>query len=182
MTEEEWRTVDSLPRYEVSSEGRIRSKRTGKPRKIFISNFGYARLPLYASRHEKKNHYIHRLVAMAFVPNPSDLPFVNHKNGIRTDNRPENLEWVTTSENVAHGFRVNGRKFVQKGRSRYRGIPVSGVDRKTGEIRNYSSDKEASADGFSWRLIRACGDGKLLSHKGFTWQYKFENTNGDSDA
>ncbi len=54
----------------------------------------------------RKGYKVHRLVAQAFIPNPNNLPDVNHKNGDKTDNRVKNLEWVTRRQNLEHGFKI----------------------------------------------------------------------------
>lgn len=104
--------------YEASTEGRIRSKDrikgNGVPLKGRIlkpntDRGGYLYVRLYRDGGSKYLK-IHRLVAMTFIENPQNKPQVNHKNGIRNDNRLENLEWVTCSENHRHAFDVLGKK------------------------------------------------------------------------
>jgi hypothetical protein len=63
-----------------------------------------------------KHFQIHRIVAQTFIPNPLNKEQVNHKNGIRNDNRVENLEWVTNTENQRHSFQVLGRVSGRKGK------------------------------------------------------------------
>lgn len=71
-----------------------------------VTNNGYLAVTLVKDS-ESKTLYVHRLVAQAFLPNPYDLPQVNHKNGMKQDNRIENLEWVTCSENTKHAYKNN---------------------------------------------------------------------------
>ena len=77
----------------------------GKPRKCNMRKDKY-----YQIRIDKKLFLLHRLIAIQFIPNPLNLPQVNHKNGIKWDNRIENLEWVTASQNIEHAYRNLGVK------------------------------------------------------------------------
>lgn len=68
-----------------------------------VNKFGYKEVAL-SKDGRTKTVLLHRLIAIHFVPNPDNLPVVNHKNGIKTDNRIENLEWVTRSQNTKHAY------------------------------------------------------------------------------
>lgn len=104
MSKEIWKDVEGYEgRYQVSSFGRVR--REGHIVKGCLAANGY--LVLNLSMHGKgKTSTIHRIVAKAFIPNPENKAQVNHINGDKTDNRVENLEWVTKSENALHSLYV----------------------------------------------------------------------------
>lgn len=90
--------------YEVSNRGEVRSRKTGHYRKLKLKHnrrSGYMYVNLY-NKESSITRSVHRLVAMAFLPNPDDKPEVNHINEDKTDNRVENLEWTTSHENNVH--------------------------------------------------------------------------------
>ena len=99
--------------YEVSNDGAIRNKKTLRQLKQHPDKNGYLRVPLCDSGTEKTVP-AHRVVLFAFVPNENIALQCNHKNGIKYDNRIENLEWVTGKENVNHAYQVL-KAFIPKG-------------------------------------------------------------------
>ncbi len=106
-------------KYEINSNGEIWSldyNRTGTKRKLSgVSNgHGYYQVAIKKSGEPKKRFMVHRLVAIAFIDNPDGKTDVNHKNGIKTDNCVDNLEWVTRRENIAHAIDVLDRKYNRK--------------------------------------------------------------------
>lgn len=113
MEKEIWKEIEEFGgNYSVSSEGRVRSNGLlkGKNSKVRIlktemSKKGYLRVGLVKDGKQKK-YLVHRLVAIAFLDNPNNLPDVNHKNECKTDNRLINLEWMSRRDNMNYGDRT----------------------------------------------------------------------------
>lgn len=95
-----------LKHYLINKDGTVYSKRTKRYIQTHLSNSGYLRVTLW-NGNKGKHFSVHRLVAEAFIPNPENKPHVNHINGDKTDNRVENLEWCTRSENMQHAYNHN---------------------------------------------------------------------------
>jgi hypothetical protein len=113
---EVWKEVKGFEKqYEISNLGNLRSidrevkhyidgfirKYKGSVKKVRLSTDGYLKCNL-KNDGKRFDFRVHRLVAEAFIPNNENKPIINHKNGIKTDNRVDNLEWCTISENVLH--------------------------------------------------------------------------------
>lgn len=124
-----WRPVVGYEGYyEVSNLGRVKSLSktwfTGKdgcvkkykPDTILVNTISSQYFKVLLQKNKtRKNKLVHRLVAEAFIQNLENKPCVNHKNGIKTDNRVENLEWVTYRDNIIHAFE-NGLTPIYKGK------------------------------------------------------------------
>lgn len=100
-----WTTLEDYPEYEINRLGQIRKKKTGRLLKPFDDQRGYLRVSLGG-----KNIKVHILVAKTYIPNPDNLPIVNHKKGKKHDNRASQLEWCSHSDNTKHAWELGLRK------------------------------------------------------------------------
>lgn len=144
---EQWKDIPGFEGlYQISDLGRVFSVRRGKLRKLNNTGRGYMQVML-SKEGRREYPLVHRLVAETFIPNPENKPHINHINGNKSDNRVENLEWCTMSENLCHRHRVLNQPGC---RSR----PV--VCTNTGEV--FSSAKAAAlALGASQKgILRVC--------------------------
>lgn len=174
MDKEIWKDVVGFEEYyQVSNLGRVKSLarstnyknigtawRKERIRKPKLSNTGYYEVAL-AKEHKTYYKRVHRLVAEAFIPNPDNLPYINHINEIKTDNRVENLEWCTPKYNIEvyHESRMKVYQYDLKGTL----------------IKVWHSITKAakSINGDKTGIQHSCRIKKgLKSYKGFIWSYQ----------
>lgn len=110
-----WKIIKQFPDYEAHTSGKIRNIRTGRVMKARIDKGGYKIIDLRLNK-KRYSLLVHRLIAMAFISNPSNKPNVNHKNGNTLDNRKSNLEWCYQKYNITHSRKItkNGAVISRK--------------------------------------------------------------------
>lgn len=107
--------IENHERYLISADGQVWDTKRQRFQPQYLRG-RYLSVCL-AGGPKGKLHTVSRLVAAAFVPNPDGLPQVNHKNGIKTDNRAANLEWCSVSHNIRHAFETGLRSHTEKMRA-----------------------------------------------------------------
>ena len=163
--------------YKVSNLGNVMSLRHKKPFLMKTGQHSNGYLFFRLSNHNKliKSFLVHRLVAKAFLPNPNNLPQVNHKDEDKTNNRVDNLEWCDAKYNLNYGT-VQERKSkklskILKNR-KYKLKPVLQYDKNGNFINEYPSANDAARKtGVNQPSICMVCRGKLKSTGGFLWKY-----------
>lgn len=173
--QELWEDIEKFNDYKISDLGRVKSLKGNKEKilKGVLNKDGYLVVGLLNGK--RKNKRIHRLVAIAFIPNPENKATVNHKKGIKTDNRASQLEWATVSENSLHSYRELGRVHSSTGKfgkDNPRSKPIIQLSRRGHIICEYSGSAEASRKtGIHQGHISEVCNGIGKSVGGFIWKF-----------
>lgn len=172
MIEEIWKDIEGFEGlYQVSTHGNVRSKHSGewKLLKPVINQYGYRQFGLHKNGKQKPDRG-HRLVAKAFLPNPDNLPQINHIDEDKTNDCVDNLEWCTPKHNVNHGTRNERASRNNPTKER-----VCMFDEEGNILRTFESIMQATKqiNGHHEGIIESC-KGEIFSYKGYLWRYEDE--------
>ena len=173
MENEVWKDVVGYEGlYQVSSFGKVKRLKNGKERilKPQPNGFGYLFVNLYKNK-INKHFKVHRLVAKTFIPNPDNLPQVNHIDEDKTNNHVDNLEWCDAKYNINFGTR--NKRFAE---SKSKKVDQYSLDDKF--LKTWPSAKQAQKElGIFHSNICRCCRGNRKSAGNFIWKYHQDQTN-----
>ena len=180
---EKWVNIENHPSYFISNFGRVFSKKSNKVMKNrVVSKNGYQQITL-----DNSQLLVHRLVAQAFIPNPNNLPCVNHKDENPGNNDVRNLEWCTYKYNSNYG--TNPIRHSKQMIDRYNNDPdwksdcikrlaeiqkkkrkrVVQLDKFNNYLKTYESSYATEKDGHLSVHVCDCANGKRKTHHGYKW-------------
>lgn len=162
--------------YQASNLGNIKSLLTSKLLKASVNSSGYLKVELH-NKGKVKVFYVHRLIASTFIPNPSNKPQVNHRNGNKLCNSIDNLEWVTASENQIHAINKRLRRpspmFGLKGGLSPLSKPILQYDKNGILVKKWNSIADVE---YTLGFHRSCISNNLIgntkSSYGYIWKYE----------
>lgn len=166
---EQWKDVEGFEHlYQVSNIGRVRSlprtTTSGRILKPAVDKDGYLRVRLVDGK-VSKNFYVHRLVALAFIPNPCGFPVINHKDEDKQNNRVDNLEFCTIKYNNTYNDGAKRRGLPRR-------KPIDQYDMNGNLVAHWSGRAEiAKTLGFHGGNISEVCQGKRNHASGFVWRY-----------
>lgn len=178
--------VKGFERYTIERDGTIVNTETGHVLKAIIGTNGYAHADLYDGQGSHKMMLVHRLVAEHFIPNPDNMPCVNHKDENRHNNDASNLEWCTYRYNINYGTAqarkrermdafYKSEKIKETARENGSKVskPVVQMTKDGSFIRSYRSGKEAAREtGTDHGHLLDCCAGKRKTAGGYVWKYE----------
>lgn len=159
--------VKSIDRKVISKRGYCIFKK-GIYLKKCKDKYGYEYV-LLSKNGIYKHMTIHRLVAIAFIPNPDNLPQVNHKDEDKTNNKAENLEWCTSKYNNNYG--THNKRAGESNKNGKRSKKVYQYNLQGDLINIWPSTMECDRNGFDSRNVSSCCRGKIKRYKSYKWSY-----------
>ena len=177
---EQWLPIEGYEDlYQVSNLGRVKSLnyRKSNQEKILkqdTNKKGYQQVQLYKDR-KPKTFRVHRLVANAFIPNPNNLPQVNHKDEVKANNHVSNLEWCTVEYNINYGTRnekVSKLMYGKLGKDCPNSKQVIQLTLSGEVVRKWDSTMDIQRElGYNQCNISKCCKGKRKTSNGYKWVY-----------
>ena len=174
-----WKDIPNYENlYQVSNQGNVKSVCFSKMLKSSPNNCGYYKVELYKDK-KPKVFYVHRLVAISFIPNPENKKQINHIDGNKANNNVSNLEWCTASENQIHAINHNLRErspmIGRKGCMHPTSKKILQYDKSGNFIREWDCVSDAAK---SLNISTGCISNNLCkrtkSSKGYIWKYAGE--------
>ena len=160
-----WVKIAEHPNYSVSNDGNVRNDRTGRILTPVKTKNGYLRVGL-----DKKLCRIHRLVAKNFLENPNGLQQINHIDGNEENNKAENLEWCTASQNIIHAQKIGLKKINYEGIKNPKSVIQMSLDGNMIGIFESTMDVQRELGFDASNISKACRNVQKSSY-GYKWQY-----------
>ena len=155
-----WKDIEGYEGiYKISNLGNVKSLE-----RTLWNGHTYGYYTVRLSKDGKgKNHLLHRLLAVAFIPNPNNLPIINHKDGDKTNINLDNLEWSTYKDNNEHAIKTGLNKIAKE---------IKAINVNTGETMHFDSAREADRVlGVGYKNISACLNGRQKTCGGYRWEF-----------